>query len=255
MIELRTPSEIDEMRESGRVVARALAAVKDAAKVGSTLVELDQVARDVIFGAGATSPFLNYHPDWAPTPFPGVICASVNDAIVHGIPTDQVLQDGDLVSIDCGAVLKGWASDSAISFVVGTPRQADLDLIATTQAALDAGIAAAQPGARLGDVSAAIGRVARKAHLGNLEDHGGHGIGRVMHGEPFIPNEGRPRKGMELRPGLVICLEPMFIAGGSGKYRHADDGWTLFTRDGSRAAHVEHTIAITSEGPRILSAL
>ena len=116
MIELRTPSEIDEMRESGRLVAQALAAVKDAAKVGSTLLELDQVARDVIFGAGATSPFLNYHPDWAPTPFPGVICASVNDAVVHGIPTDQVIEDGDLVSIDCGAVLKGWASDSAISF-------------------------------------------------------------------------------------------------------------------------------------------
>ena len=130
MIELRTPTEIDAMRESGRVVARALAAVKAAATVGSTLLELDAVARDVIFGAGATSPFLNYHPDWAPSPFPGVICASVNDAVVHGIPTDQRIEDGDLVSIDCGAVLGGWAGDSAISFVVGTPRQADLDLIA-----------------------------------------------------------------------------------------------------------------------------
>ena len=255
MIELRTPSEIDEMRESGRLVAQALAAVKDAAKVGSTLLELDQVARDVIFGAGATSPFLDAHPDWAPTPFPGVICASVNDAVVHGIPTDQVIEDGDLVSIDCGAVLKGWASDSAISFVVGTPRQEDLDLIATTTAALEAGIAAAQVGNRLGDISAAIGRVARKAKLGNLEDHGGHGIGREMHGEPFIPNEGRVGKGLELKAGLVIALEPMFIHGGSGRYRHGEDGWTLYSRSRQRAAHVEHTIAITDDGPRILTLL
>lgn len=255
MIELRTPEEIDAMRESGRVVARALAAVKEAAQVGTSLRELDQVARDVIFGAGATSPFLDYHPDWAPVPFPGVICASVNDAVVHGIPTDQTVADGDLVSIDCGAVLDGWASDSAISFVVGTPRQEDLDLIATTTSALEAGIAAAQVGGRLGDISNAIGRVANKARLGNLEDHGGHGIGRVMHGEPFVPNDGRPRRGMELKAGLVLALEPMFILGGSGRYRHGDDGWTLYTRDGSRSAHVEHTVAITDDGPRILSAL
>ena len=255
MIELRTPEEIDAMRESGRVVAQALAAVKEAAQVGTSLRELDQVARDVIFGAGATSPFLDYHPDWAPVPFPGVICASVNDAVVHGIPTDQAIADGDLVSIDCGAVLDGWASDSAISFVVGTPRQEDLDLIATTTAALEAGIAAAQVGGRLGDISNAIGRVANKARLGNLEDHGGHGIGRVMHGEPFVPNDGRPRRGLELKAGLVLALEPMFILGGSGRYRHGDDGWTLYTRDGSRSAHVEHTIAITADGPRILSAL
>ena len=243
------------MRESGRVVARALAAVKAAATVGSTLLELDAVARDVIFGAGATSPFLNYHPDWAPSPFPGVICASVNDAVVHGIPTDQRIEDGDLVSIDCGAVLGGWAGDSAISFVVGTPRQADLDLIAVTTTALEAGIAAAQVGGRLGDISNAIGRVAKKAKLGNLEDHGGHGIGKEMHGEPFVPNEGKAGKGLELKAGLVLALEPMFILGGSGRYRHAADGWTLLTRSGTRSAHVEHTIAITDDGPRILTAL
>lgn len=255
MIELRTPEEIDSMREAGRVVARALAAVEQAATVGTSLLELDQVARDVIFGAGATSPFLNYHPDWAPSPFPGVICASVNDAIVHGIPTDQRLADGDLVSIDCGAVLDGWAGDSAISFVVGSARQQDVDLIATTTVALEAGIAAAQVGGRLGDISSAIGRVAKKARLGNLEDHGGHGIGRVMHGEPFVPNEGKAGKGMELKAGLVLALEPMFILGGSGRYRHADDGWTLLSRSGARSAHVEHTVAITDEGPRILTAL
>lgn len=255
MIEYRTPSEIDAMREAGRVVAQALAAVREHAQIGTSMLELDAVARDVIFGAGASSPFLNYHPDWAPSPFPGVICASINDAVVHGIPTDQRIADGDLVSIDCGAVLDGWAGDSAISFVVGTPRQVDLDLIATTTAALEAGIAAAQVGNRLGDISHAVGRVARKARLGNLEDHGGHGIGHVMHGEPFVPNEGRPRKGMVLKEGLVLAIEPMFIEGGSGRYREGEDGWTLFTRDGSRAAHVEHTVAITAAGPRILTAL
>lgn len=255
MIELRTPEEIDAMRKPGQIVARALAAVQEAAVVGSSLVELDQVARDVIFGAGATSPFLNYHPDWAPSPFPGVICASVNDSVVHGIPTQRRLQDGDLVSIDCGAVLGGWAGDAAVSFVVGTPRQQDLDLIAMTTTALEAGIAAAQVGGRLGDISHAIGRVAKKAKLGNLEDHGGHGIGREMHGEPFVPNEGKAGKGMELKAGLVLALEPMFIHGGSGRYRHADDGWTLLTRNGARAAHVEHTVAITDDGPRILTTL
>lgn len=255
MIELRTPAEIDAMREAGRIVAQALAAVQEVATVGSSLLELDQAARDVIFGAGATSPFLNYHPDWAPSPFPGVICASVNDAIVHGIPTDQRLEDGDLVSIDCGAVLNGWAGDSAVSFVVGTAQQQDLDLIATTTVALEAGIAAAQVGGRLGDISAAIGRVAKKAKLGNLEDHGGHGIGREMHGEPFVPNTGKAGKGMLLKAGLVLALEPMFIHGGSGRYRHANDGWTLHSLSGRRAAHVEHTVAITDDGPRILTAL
>lgn len=255
MIELRTPEEIDAMAKSGQIVARALAAVKETAEVGSTLLELDQVARDVIFGAGATSPFLNYHPDWAPSPFPGVICASVNDSVVHGIPTNRRLQDGDLVSIDCGAVLGGWAGDAAVSFVVGTPRQQDLDLIATTTTALEAGIAAAQVGGRLGDISSAIGRVAKKAKLGNLEDHGGHGIGREMHGDPFVPNAGKAGKGMELKAGLVLALEPMFIHGGSGRYRHADDGWTLLTRSGARSAHVEHTVAITDDGPRILTKL
>ena len=255
MIELRTPEEIVGMREAGRIVAQALVAVQETAKVGSSLRELDQVARDVIFGAGATSPFLNYHPDWASSPFPGVICASVNDAVVHGIPTDQRLEDGDLVSIDCGAVLKGWAGDSAVSFVVGTPRQEDLDLIALTTAGLEAGIAAAQVGGRIGDISSAIGRVAKKAKLGNLEDHGGHGIGREMHAEPFVPNAGKAGKGPMLKAGLVLAIEPMFIHGGSGRYRHAADGWTLLTLNGKRAAHVEHTVAITDDGPQILTAL
>lgn len=249
-IAAKTPAELDAMQAAGEIVGRTLQAVKAAAKPGVSTLDLDEIAEATIREAGATPAFLGYQG------FPGSICSSVNDMVVHGIPAaDVVLKEGDLVSIDCGAILDGWASDSAISFVVGTPRQEDLDLIATTTAALEAGIAAAQVGGRLGDISNAIGRVANKARLGNLEDHGGHGIGRVMHGEPFVPNDGRPRRGMELKAGLVLALEPMFILGGSGRYRHGDDGWTLYTRDGSRSAHVEHTVAITADGPRILSAV
>ena len=252
---LKTPGEIDGMREAGRVVARALQACREAAAVGVTMKELDQVARDVIFGAGATSPFLDYHPSWAPTPFPGVICASVNDEVVHGIPTEYAIVDGDLVSIDCGATLDGWTGDSAISFVVGNARPEDLELIAQTERALEEGIAASVVGNRIGDIGHAIDKVARKGRYGNLEDHGGHGIGHTMHEDPFIPNEGRRHKGAELRAGMTIAIEPMFILGGSGAYRYGDDGWTLLSRDGGRAAHVEHSIAITDDGPLILTAL
>jgi methionyl aminopeptidase len=254
-VALKTPGEIDAMREAGRVVARALQACRDAAAVGVTMKELDAVARDVIFGAGATSPFLDYHPSWAPTPFPGVICASVNDEVVHGIPTERVIEPGDLVSIDCGATLDGWTGDSAISFVVGDARPQDLELIDATERALEAGITAAVAGGHIGDIGYAVDKVARKGRYGNLEDHGGHGIGHTMHEDPFVPNEGRKHKGGELRVGLTIAIEPMFILGGSGQYRHADDGWTLVSRDGGRAAHVEHTIAVTADGPRILTAL
>jgi len=254
-VALKTPGEIDGMREAGRVVARALQACRDAAAVGVTMKELDQVARDVIFGAGATSPFLDYHPSWAPTPFPGVICASVNDEVVHGIPTEYAIADGDLVSIDCGATLDGWTGDAAVSFVVGNARPEDLELIATTERALEAGIAASTVGNRIGDIGYAIDKIARKGRYGNLEDHGGHGIGHTMHEDPFIPNEGRRHKGGELRAGMTIAIEPMFILGGSGAYRYGDDGWTLLSRDGGRAAHVEHSIAITDDGPLILTSL
>ncbi|PFG33639.1 methionine aminopeptidase type I [Sanguibacter antarcticus] len=252
---MKSPEQIEKMRETGRVVARALQAMQDASAVGVTLKEIDAVGAGVLADAGATSPFLNYHPDWAPTPFPGSICASVNDVIVHGIPTDYALADGDLVSIDFGAVLDGWCGDSARSFIVGTPRPGDQDLVDTTKAALDAGIAAAQVGNTIGDIGYAVQKVAKKARLGNLEDHGGHGIGTEMHMDPFVPNEGRRGKGMRLAPGMVIAIEPMFIADGRSDYRHDDDGWTLRSSRGARAAHWEHTIAITKDGPRILTAL
>ncbi|MDT0343294.1 type I methionyl aminopeptidase [Streptomyces litchfieldiae] len=253
MVEIKTDAALDAMREAGRVVARALAAAREAARVGVSLRELDEAARTVLAKAGARSPFLGYRPSFAPTPFPAVICTSVNDAVVHGIPTDYRLRDGDLVSVDCGAELDGWTGDAAISFTVGTPRPADLDLIDATQRALDAGIAAATVGHRLGDIAHAIDTVARAARCGMPADFGGHGIGRRMHEDPHVPNRGRPGRGFPLRHGLTLAIEPMFMAGGRDAYRTGTDGWTLLTVDGSRAAHIEHTIAITEEGPRVLT--
>ncbi|MFF1274875.1 MULTISPECIES: type I methionyl aminopeptidase [Streptomyces] len=254
MVELKTDASIDAMYEAGQVVASALTAVRKAADVGVSLLELDEVARDVLRAAGATSPFLGYRPSFASTPFPAVICASVNDAIVHGIPDGYRLRDGDLVSIDCGAQLDGWAGDSAISFTVGTPRPADVTLIGTAERALASAVEAAVVGNRVGDIAHAIGTVCRGAGYGIMEDFGGHGIGRRMHEDPGVPNEGRPGRGMPLRHGMCLAIEPMLIAGGTDTYHVAPDGWTLRTNDGTRAAHVEHTVAITENGPRILTA-
>ncbi|MGW3566341.1 type I methionyl aminopeptidase [Streptomyces sp. NPDC000941] len=255
MVEIKTDASLDAMREAGRVVAAALAATQEAAAVGVSLRELDEVARAVLAEAGAESPFLGYRPHFAPTPFPAVICASVNDAIVHGIPNGYRLRDGDLVSIDCGAIVDGWAGDAAVSFIVGTPRPADQRLVEATQQALAAGIEAAVVGARMGDIAHAIGTVGRAAGYGIPEDFGGHGIGRRMHEDPPVPNEGRPGRGYPLRHGLVLAIEPMFMAGGLDAYTTDADGWTLRTPDGSRAAHSEHTVAITEDGPRVLTAL
>ncbi|MFI5794310.1 type I methionyl aminopeptidase [Streptomyces sp. NPDC051677] len=253
MMELKTDTSIDAMYEAGQVVARALTAVRKAADVGVSLLELDELAHETLRGAGATSPFLGYRPSFAPTPFPGVICASVNDAIVHGIPTRYRLRDGDLLSVDFGAELNGWVGDSAISFTVGRARPADVRLIETAERALAAGIEAAVVGNRVGDIAHAIGTVCRAAGYGIMDDFGGHGVGRHMHEDPAIPNEGRPHRGLPLRHGMVIAIEPMLIAGGRDDYHAAPDGWTLRTNDGSRAAHTEHTVAITEAGPRVLT--
>ncbi|MEU6682357.1 type I methionyl aminopeptidase [Streptomyces sp. NPDC046832] len=254
MVELKTDTAIDAMYEAGQVVARALTAVRKAAGVGVSLLELDEVAHGVLREAGASSPFLGYRPSFAPTPFPAVLCVSVNDAIVHGIPGRYRLRDGDLVSIDFGAELGGWVGDSALSFVVGTPRAADLRLIETAERALAAGIGAAVVGNRIGDIAHAIGTVCRGAGYGIPDGFGGHGIGRRMHEDPGVPNEGRPGRGMRLRHGMVLAIEPMVIEGGTDGYHAAPDGWTLKTNDGTRAAHAEHTVAITDAGPRILTA-
>lgn len=258
MIELKTPHEIALMREAGRITAAALHAVRDHAEVGVRLDALDAVAAEVIDKAAARPLFLHYRPASAPVPFPAVTCISVNDAVVHGIPGPYRLRDGDLVSVDCGAQLDGWSGDAAISFIVGehpdTARAAaDRALIDTTQRALDAGIAAAQPVGRLGDIAQAIGSAGRAAGYGLMADHGGHGIGRAMHEAPHVPNEGRRGRGLRLRPGLVLALEPMLLDGGHDAYRVDPDGWTLRTADGSRAAHIEHTVAVTEAGPVVLT--
>lgn len=253
LVELKTPGEIDAMAAAGSVVARALAVVEQAAQVGTRLNALDQVARQALRDAGADSPFLGYHPSFGGSPFPGVVCLSVNDAVLHGLPTTYRLRDGDLLSVDCGATLDGWTGDAATSFCVGHTSDADSHLLKHTRDALTRGIAAARPGARIGDISAAIGQVARAAGLGLHTDFGGHGIGRTMHESPHIPNDGRARRGMRLQPGLTIAIEPWFMAGGLDAYRVDKDGWTLRSSDGSRGAHFEHTIAITASGPRILT--
>jgi methionyl aminopeptidase len=254
VIELKTPGEIDAIDAAGAVVATVLAAVRVKAAPGVSPRELDALASDLIADAGAVSSFRGYHPDWAPGPYPAVICASVNDAVVHGIPSREPLVAGDLLSVDFAVHLDGWCADAAFSIVVGAeadPR--DLALIDTTERALAAGIAAVGPGVKMGDVAHAIGTVARAEGYGMLADHGGHGVGRSMHEAPHVPNEGRAGRGLRLQPGLVIAIEPMLIAGGTDDYRHDPDGWTLRTADGTRAAHAEHTLAVTADGMRLLT--
>jgi methionyl aminopeptidase len=253
MVEMKTPGEVDAIRAAGRVVAGVLAAARACAAPGVKLQDLDDAAREVLAKAGATSPFLNYKPRFAPVPYPAVICTSVNDAALHGIPGGYRLQAGDLLSVDAGATLDGWVADAAISFSVGPPANGDAALIATTQAALDAGITAAVPGGRLGDISAAIAKVGDGGRYGISTELGGHGVGRTMHEDPHIPNRGRAGRGMRLTPGLVIAIEPWFMAGGRDDIYLDDDGWTVRTADGSRAAHAEHTVAVTSDGPVILT--
>ncbi|WP_168915312.1 type I methionyl aminopeptidase [Microcella flavibacter] len=253
MIELRTPSEIDEMRAAGRFVASVITATTEAAAVGVNLLELDALAHEMIRARGAESCYIDYHPSFGASPFGKVICTSVNDAALHGLPHDYVLQDGDVLSLDFAASVDGWVSDSAKTIIVGTPRDEDARLIATTERALAAGIAAAQVGGRLGDISAAIGDVAEQAGLAVNLDFGGHSVGRTMHGDLHLPNDGRAGRGLKLKAGLVIAIEPWFIHDTDEIYTDKD-GWTLRSRTGSRAAHAEHTVALTPEGPLVLTA-
>ncbi|CAM3221628.1 type I methionyl aminopeptidase [Nocardioides dubius] len=252
MIELQTPAQIEEMRPAGRFVAEVLTALAEAADVGVNLLELDALAHRMIKDRGAESCYIDYHPSFGASPFGKVLCTSVNDAVLHGLPHDYKLRDGDLLSVDFACSVDGWVSDSALSVVVGTPRQEDLDLIATTTRALEAGIAAAQPGNKVGDISHAIGNVAREAGLKVNLQFGGHSVGRTMHGDLHISNDGRPGRGFKLQPGLVIAIEPWFMHTTDEIYTDPD-GWTLRSADGSRGAHMEHTVAITPDGPLVLT--
>ncbi|WP_189210125.1 MULTISPECIES: type I methionyl aminopeptidase [Actinokineospora] len=254
MIEIKSPAELDAMRAAGLVVHRTLSALAEAAKAGVSTQDLDELAEQTIRDAGAIPSFKGYHG------FPASICASVNDQIVHGIPSrDQVLATGDLISIDCGAILDGWHGDSAVTLFIGDPSPEDAQLSEATRDAMLAGIAAAVPGARLTDISHAIEQSAiasSAAHgreYGIVREYGGHGIGTAMHMDPFLPNHGKPGKGPRLRTGMAIAIEPMLTLG-TEETVELEDGWTVVTADGSRAAHWEHSVAITDDGPRVLTA-
>jgi methionyl aminopeptidase len=253
MIELRTPTQIEEMRPAGRFVASVITALTEKADVGVNLLELDELAHKMIRERGAESCYIDYHPSFGASPFGKVLCTSVNDAVLHGLPHDYTLQDGDLLSVDFAASVDGWVSDSAFSLVVGTPREEDLRLIDVAEQSLAAGIEQARPGNRLGDISHAIGSVARDAGLRVNLQFGGHGVGRTMHGDPHVANDGRPGRGFKIKPGLVIAIEPWFLHTTDEIYIDAD-GWTIRSQDGSRGAHMEHTVAITEDGPLILTA-
>ena len=253
MIELRTPAEIEQMRAAGSFVASVLTELRAASTVGMNLLELDAHAHRMIRDRKAESCYIDYHPSFGASPFGKVLCTSVNDAALHGLPFDYTLQDGDLLSIDFAANVDGWVADSAMSFVVGTAQPDDLRLIETTEKALEAGIRASVVGGRIGDISAAIGKVAADAGYGVNTDFGGHGVGRTMHGDPHIPNNGRAGRGFPLREGLVFAIEPWLMQTTDRLFTDPD-GWTLRSMDGSRAAHSEHTVAITADGPVVLTA-
>lgn len=249
----RTPGELDAMAAAGALVAKALSAVRAAAAPGVTTKDLDDIAESVIRDGGGIPSFLGYHG------YPASICSSVNDRVVHGIPSaDEALASGDLVSIDCGAILDDWHGDSAVTFGVGALIDVDEALSAATRESMEAGIAAMLPGNRLTDVSHAIEKETRAAEqrydraFGIVAGYGGHGIGREMHMDPFLPNEGAPGRGPQLAPGSVLAIEPMLTLGTTKTIVLADE-WTVVTADGSRAAHWEHTVAVTEDGPRILT--
>ncbi|KAA2264714.1 type I methionyl aminopeptidase [Solihabitans fulvus] len=254
MIEIKSRGELEAMRAAGLVVARTLALVAEHARIGVSTAELDELAEQSIRDAGAVPSFKGYHG------FPASICASVNEQIVHGIPArTQVLADGDLISVDCGAILDGWHGDSAVTLAVGTVSEADLALSEATRLSMLAGIEAVRPGGRLSDISFAVESAAVAAgerdgvEYGIVAEYGGHGIGTQMHMDPFLPNFGKPGKGPRLKVGMAIAIEPMLTLG-SEQTKELDDGWTVITSDGSRAAHWEHSVAITEDGPWVLTA-
>jgi methionyl aminopeptidase len=253
VIELRTPAEVEAMRPAGRFVASVLERLAAEAAVGMNLLELDAIAHRMIRESGAESCYIDYHPSFGAMPFGKVLCTSVNDAVLHGLPYDSVLQDGDMVSLDFAASVDGWVADSAVTVIVGTPRPQDERLIATTRTALDAAIQVSRSGMKLGDVSAAIGDVCRAAGYSVNLEFGGHGVGRTMHGDPHVPNDGRPHRGLKLRPGLIIAIEPWLLET-TDRIFTDPDGWTLRSQDGSRGAHSEHTIAVTDGDPIVLTA-
>jgi methionyl aminopeptidase len=253
VIEILNAAELAQAKETGALVAGILQSLKDRSTVGTNLLEIDRWAADMITEAGAQSCYVDYAPSFGRGPFGHYICTGVNDAVLHGLPRDYALKDGDLLTLDLAVSLGGVAADSAISFIVGeTKPPASVALIEATEHALKAGIAAAGPGARIGDISYAIGSVLREAGYPVNTQFGGHGIGTTMHQDPHVPNIGRPGRGYQLRPGLMLALEPWVMADTAELVTDAD-GWTLRSATGCRTAHSEHTIAITDDGAEILT--
>jgi len=250
-IELKTPEQIERMRAAGLVVGRTLELLRQSARAGVTTGELDAIAEDHIRSSGAVPSFKGY----SEPPFPASICTSVNDEVVHGIPGDRVLQDGDIISIDCGAIVDGWHGDSATTVAIGTVPEAALELMRVTEESLWRGLAAARLGGRLTDISHAVESYVRsQGSYGILEEYVGHGIGSAMHQPPNVPNVGRPGRGPRLVEGMALAVEPMVVAG-SPQNVVLDDEWTVATRDGSLAAHYEHTFTLTPRGAWVLTAL
>jgi methionyl aminopeptidase len=246
MICLKSERELETMDRANRLVHSTLRAVEAAAKPGVSTAELDHMAEEMIRAGGGEPAFKGYRG------FPATLCTSVNDVIVHGIPsTDARLREGDLVSIDCGVLLDGFYGDAAVTFAVGEVSDEARRLLDVTRRCLDDAVSAVGPGARLGDVGAAVQHRAESAGFGVVREFVGHGIGRALHEEPQVPNYGEPGRGPRLKPGLVIAIEPM-ITGGSWRVRIDDDGWTARTEDGKLAAHFEFSVAVTADGRRVL---
>ncbi|MBM7085342.1 type I methionyl aminopeptidase [Micromonospora humidisoli] len=253
MIEILSPTDVRRARDTGALVAEILQTLRSRSVVGTNLLEIDAWAQRMIVDAGATSCYVDYAPSFGRGPFGHYICTSVNDAVLHGLPYDYQLADGDLLSLDLAVSLGGVVADSAISFLVGDIRPPEsVALIDATERALRAGIAAAGPGARVGDLSHAIGTVLHAAGYPVNTEFGGHGVGSTMHQDPHVSNSGRPGRGYRLRPGLLLALEPWIMADTATLVTDAD-GWTLRSATGCRTAHSEHTIAITPEGAEVLT--
>ncbi|WP_054813140.1 type I methionyl aminopeptidase [Nocardia arizonensis] len=252
MVELKSPGEIERMRVTGQFVARVLDELRTRAQVGVNLLDLEAHVRRRIAERGARSCYWDYSPSFGRGPFRNTVCLSVNDAVLHGLPFDYALREGDVLSMDLAVDIDGWVADSATTVIVGAADDEDLRLVRATEAALAAAIAVALPGNRIGDISAAIAGVARANGYPVNTEFGGHGLGRTMHEDPHVPNTGRPGRGYLLRPGLTLAIEPWFARTTDEIYTDAD-GWTIRSADGSRTAHSEHTIAVTADGPRVLT--
>lgn len=253
MIEILNPAELARAKVSGALVADILHTLKSRSAVGTNLLEIDRWAQAMILEAGADSCYVNYAPSFGRGPFGHYICTGVNDAVLHGLPHDYALADGDLLTLDLAVSKDGVAADAAISFIVGETQPAEsVAMIDATERALGAGIAAARPGSHIGDISHAIGSVLSEAGYPINTEFGGHGIGSTMHQDPHVPNTGRPGRGFKLRPGLMLALEPWVMLDTARLVTDAD-GWTLRSATGCRTAHSEHTIAITNDGAEILT--